>query len=108
MALIRTDMFVKNYCLSLFQQRQKKFLFKLSNDSRIYEHKSENSTDIMTEVLQDYLWSRSKELDDNISNHIFNLEIVLDIAYIAWLIYFIHKTNDVSELAKTFKDSKSA
>jgi len=104
-ALVHTDRFVRNYCLSLFQQRQKKFLLKLSNDSRIYDL---NSEDKMTEVLQDHLWEKSKELDDNISSHVFNLDNVLDIAYIAWLIYFIHKTNDVSELDKAFKNSKSS
>ena len=96
--IINSDKFIRSYCLSLFQQRQKLFLSKISKDSRLYNHVSEDqSFDVLVEVLQDQLWKKSKELDENISKKVFNLDSVIDIAYIAWLIYFIHKNHDVSK-----------
>jgi len=97
-----SDKFIRAYCLSLFQQRQRLFLSNITKDSRLYNHSSEEkSFEAMVEVLQDELWKKSKDLDDNISKKIFNLDLVIDIAYVAWLIYFVHKNYDVSKSSQT-------
>ena len=93
-----SDRFVRAYCLSLFQQRQKLFLSNVGKDPRLYNHISEEkSFEAMVEVLQDELWKKSKDLDENISKKIFNLDLIIDIAYVAWLIYFVHKNYDVGK-----------
>jgi hypothetical protein len=94
--MIRSEQFVKSYCLNIFQQRQKVFLQEFKSHYKIYGSENSNKKQAMIEVLQDYLWSKSQDLDRNISNKVFNLDLILDIAHIVWLIYFIEKNNDVS------------
>jgi len=94
----RSHLFVRPFCLTPFQERQQKFLIKFNNDSRIINVESKDKiTEVMIETLQEYLWDKSKELDEGISKRTFSLETILDIAYIAWLIYFINKNNDVGK-----------
>lgn len=96
--IIYSDKFVRMYCLSLFQQRQQKILINFSNDPRIDSSQdSDRALKNMIEILQDNLWNKSKELDESISKQIFNLDLIIDIAYISWLIFFIHKHHDVSK-----------
>ncbi len=94
--MIRSEQFVKSYCLNHFQQRQKMFLLEFGTNSKIYSPDNPNKKQAMIEVLQEHLWSKSKDLDHSISNRIFNLDLIFDIAHIVWLIYFIDKNNDAS------------
>ena len=96
--IIYSDKFVRMYCLSLFQQRQQKILINFSNDPRVGSSQShDQSINNMIEILQENLWIKSKELDDSISKQTFNLDLIIDIAYISWLIFFIHKHHDVGK-----------
>jgi hypothetical protein len=95
--ILRSDAFVRAYCLRLFQDRQKLFLAQFNNQIANNIEKKEEIQSAMIEALQDHLWNRSKKLDDNISKRIFNLELILDIAYIVWLIYFVHENYDGSK-----------
>lgn len=106
--LFKTEKFVKNYCLVLFKQRQKSFLIKELVLNLKFDKKISNNNDIqdLTETLQNILWKKAKKFDDDINKNIFNLELLLDMSYVVWLIFFVNK-NDASKLTEAAEDSKS-
>ena len=106
--LFKTEKFVKNYCLVLFKQRQKSFLIKELVLNLKFDKKISNNNDIqdLTESLQNILWKKAKKFDDDINKNIFNLELLLDISYVVWLIFFVNK-NDASKPTEAAEDSQS-
>lgn len=95
--IISSENFVKSYCLTLFKKRQAIFLKSFNDDLRLHTFDPKEDQHKQTlEMLQDRLWTKSKEFDKSICSGIFNIDLVMDIAYIVWLIYFVNLSHDGS------------
>ena len=98
--MLRSESFISQYCLLAFREKQKSFISNLRQDSRVINLNSqENPSEKLTEILQDYLWSKAKLVDEEILAKKFNLDAIIEIAFVVWLIYFINKN-------KKYDDSK--
>lgn len=96
--IIRSEAYVGRYCLILFQNQQQKILSSIKLDSRISElDPKENAHEKLTEVLQDHLWKKAKQLDEGFLQKKFYLDVIIEIGYIVWLIYFTNKNYDASK-----------
>jgi hypothetical protein len=96
--IISSENFVKAYCLTLFKKRQAMILKSFNEELRLQNFELEDEPQAeMIEKLQDKLWLKSKEFDHSISDGKFDLNLVIDIAYIVWLIYFINHNYDGSK-----------
>ena len=90
--MLRSESFISQYCLLAFRKKQKSFISNLRQDSRVINLDSEGDpNEKLTEILQDYLWSKAKLMDEEIITKKFNLDSIIEIAFIVWLIYFTNK-----------------